>query len=185
MRRNNRRHARAGASSIARLSIGKAKTLDTRLKTREARFRGNDEKNPIPENITCPHPRKTTAKVLRALRREPVDCTPVADAPGRALPANTAPPAPGRQLLAMAKNPELACEVTLQPLRRFDLDAAILFSDILTVPDAMGLGLCLRRQAKAPSSNAGPQRGDVAKLAVPDGDRGALRDGRGAHHPPQ
>ena len=43
--------------------------------------------------------------------------------------------------MGLATNPELACEVTLQPLARFDLDAAILFSDILTMPDAMGLGL--------------------------------------------
>jgi Uroporphyrinogen-III decarboxylase len=54
--------------------------------------------------------------------------------------------------LQLCKNPALACEVTLQPLSRFDLDAAILFSDILTVPDAMGLGL-YSPKAKAPSSS--------------------------------
>ena len=64
---------------------------------------------------------------------------------GRYLPGIPRQPRPRRQLLAMAKNPDFACEVTLQPLERFPLDAAILFSDILTVPDAMGLGLVLRR----------------------------------------
>ncbi len=60
---------------------------------------------------------------------------------GRYLPEYNATRAKAGSFLALAKNPQLATEVTLQPLDRYPLDAAILFSDILTIPDAMGLGL--------------------------------------------
>jgi len=80
---------------------------------------------------------------LRALLRQPTDHTPVwlMRQAGRYLPEYRATRARAGSFLALAQNPELACEVTLQPLDRYALDAAILFSDILTVPDAMGLGL--------------------------------------------
>ncbi|MCK3658241.1 uroporphyrinogen decarboxylase [Pasteurellaceae bacterium Pebbles2] len=82
-------------------------------------------------------------RYLRALLREPVDCTPVwlMRQAGRYLPEYKATRAQAGDFMSLCRNAELACEVTLQPLRRYDLDAAILFSDILTVPDAMGLGL--------------------------------------------
>ncbi len=82
-------------------------------------------------------------RFLRALRRQPVDHTPIwiMRQAGRYLPEYRATRARAGSFMDLCTNPELACEVTLQPLARYDLDAAILFSDILTIPDAMGLGL--------------------------------------------
>ena len=80
---------------------------------------------------------------LRALRREPTDYTPIwlMRQAGRYLPEYRATRAQAGSFMQLAQNPELATEVTIQPIDRYNLDAAILFSDILTVPDAMGLGL--------------------------------------------
>ena len=81
--------------------------------------------------------------LIRALLRQPTPRTPVwlMRQAGRYLPEYNATRARAGSFLALAKNPALATEVTLQPLARFALDAAIVFSDILTIPDAMGLGL--------------------------------------------
>ncbi|HUH90806.1 MAG TPA: uroporphyrinogen decarboxylase family protein, partial [Lysobacter sp.] len=109
-------------------------------------------------------------RFLRALRREPVDHTPVwlMRQAGRYLPEYRATRAQAGSFMNLAKNPELACEVTLQPLRRFPLDAAILFSDILTIPDAMGLGLYFVDGEGPKFERPVRTAADIARLGVPD-----------------
>ncbi len=112
----------------------------------------------------------TDHRFLRALRREPVDCTPVwiMRQAGRYLPEYRATRARAGSFITLCKTPELACEVTLQPLARFPLDAAILFSDILTIPDAMGLGLSVHEGEGPKLARPVRSLSDIEKLATPD-----------------
>lgn len=107
---------------------------------------------------------------LRALLREPVGYTPVwmMRQAGRYLPEYRATRARAGSFMDLCKNPELACEVTLQPLERFPLDAAILFSDILTIPDAMGLGLYFTEGEGPRFERPVREAAHVHRLAVPD-----------------
>ena len=113
-------------------------------------------------------------RFLRALLKQPVDRTPVwiMRQAGRYLPEYREVRAKAGDFMTLCSTPELACEVTLQPLRRFDLDAAILFSDILTIPDAMGLGLYFEEgegpKFKSPVRTAA----EIAKLRAPDPHQG-------------
>ena len=104
------------------------------------------------------------------MARQPVDATPVwlMRQAGRYLPEYRAIRSRAGSFLRLCMNPEFACEVTLQPIRRFPLDAAILFSDILTIPEAMGLGLAFT-EGEGPHF-AHPVRGirDVNRLGIPD-----------------
>ena len=109
-------------------------------------------------------------RLIRALLRQPVDVTPVwmMRQAGRYLPEYRATRQKAGDFLTLCKTPELACEVTLQPLERFPLDAAILFSDILTVPDAMGLGLYFEEGEGPRFSNPVRDEQAVDALPVPD-----------------
>lgn len=109
-------------------------------------------------------------RFLRALLREPVDLTPVwiMRQAGRYLPEYRATRAKAGNFMALCTTPELACEVTLQPLRRFALDAAIIFSDILTIPNAMGLGLHFIEGEGPAFERPVRSAADVAALGVPD-----------------
>jgi len=107
---------------------------------------------------------------LRAVTRQPVPRTPVwvMRQAGRYLPEYRELRAKAGDFMSLCQNPELACEVTLQPIRRFPLDASIIFSDILTVPDAMGLGLYFEAGEGPRFSNPVRSAKDIAALPIPD-----------------
>ena len=109
-------------------------------------------------------------RFLRALLKQPVDVTPVwmMRQAGRYLPEYRATRAKAGSFMQLCMNPELACEVTIQPLDRFPLDAAILFSDILTVPDAMGLGLRFAEGEGPIFDRPVRSAADVERLFAPD-----------------
>jgi uroporphyrinogen decarboxylase len=108
--------------------------------------------------------------LLRALLRQPTPRRPVwlMRQAGRYLPEYRKTRARAGNFLAMCTNPEIACEVTLQPVERYPLDAAILFSDILTIPHAMNLGLNFETGEGPKFEHPVRSPGDIAKLHVPD-----------------
>src|SRR5437764_7092704 len=108
--------------------------------------------------------------LLRGLARQPTEYRPIwlMRQAGRYLPEYNATRARAGSFLKLAKTPALATEVTLQPLERFPLDAAILFSDILTVPDAMGLGLSFAEGEGPRFANPLRDETAVGRLEVPD-----------------
>ena len=108
--------------------------------------------------------------LLRALARQPTPYTPVwlMRQAGRYLPEYNATRARAGSFLKLAKTPALAAEVTLQPLERFALDAAIVFSDILTIPDAMGLGLAFAEGEGPRFERPLREESEIRKLAAPD-----------------
>ncbi len=109
-------------------------------------------------------------RFVRALLRQSVDITPVwmMRQAGRYLPEYRETRKRAGNFLNLCKTPELACEVTLQPLERYPLDAAILFSDILTIPDAMGLGLNLVEKAGPQFDKPVRTASEIKSLSVPD-----------------
>ncbi len=108
--------------------------------------------------------------LLRALQREPTPRRPIwlMRQAGRYLPEYRASRARAGSFLAMCTNPQIACEVTLQPIDRFPLDAAILFSDILTIPHAMNLGLEFESGGGPKFARPVRSAADLEKLGVPD-----------------
>ncbi|MCX2795523.1 uroporphyrinogen decarboxylase [Microbulbifer thermotolerans] len=112
-------------------------------------------------------------RFLRALLRQPVDRTPVwmMRQAGRYLPEYRASRARAGSFMDLCRNADLACEVTLQPLERYPLDAAILFSDILTVPDAMGLGLYFEEGEGPKFRKPLRSAADIEALEVVDSER--------------
>ncbi len=108
--------------------------------------------------------------LLRALLREPVERTPVwiMRQAGRYLPEYRKVREQAGDFMSVCANPDLACEVTLQPLRRYKLDAAILFSDILTIPDAMGLGLYFETGEGPKFERPVQTASDIRNLQRPD-----------------
>ena len=115
-------------------------------------------------------PIESSHRLIRALYRQPVDRTPVwiMRQAGRYLPEYRLLRQKAGDFLTLCKTPALACEVTLQPIARYELDAAIVFSDILTIPDAMGLGLYFVEGEGPKFSKPLKTLADIQALAVPD-----------------
>lgn len=109
-------------------------------------------------------------RLIRALNRQSVDKTPVwvMRQAGRYLPEYRATRKKAGDFMTLCKTPELACEVAMQPINRFALDAAILFSDILTIPDAMGLGLYFAEGEGPRFRNPVRTLEDIKALGAPD-----------------
>ena len=109
-------------------------------------------------------------RFIRALHRQSIDRTPVwiMRQAGRYLPEYRATRAKAGSFLNLCRTPELACEVTLQPLRRYQLDAAIIFSDILVIPDAMGLELTMVESVGPVFENPIVSPSDVDRIPIPD-----------------
>ncbi|MBS7460436.1 uroporphyrinogen decarboxylase [Pseudomonas syringae] len=109
-------------------------------------------------------------RFLRALLKQPVDVTPVwmMRQAGRYLPEYRASRASAGDFMSLCKNPQFACEVTMQPLDRYPLDAAILFSDILTIPDAMGQGLYFETGEGPRFKKTVSTLADIEALPIPD-----------------
>lgn len=109
-------------------------------------------------------------RLLKAIRREPVDVTPIwiMRQAGRYLPEYREIRQKAGSFMTLCQTPELACQVTLQPLARFPLDAAILFSDILTIPDAMGLELYFKEGEGPAFMNPLRTERAIRALPVPD-----------------
>lgn len=109
-------------------------------------------------------------RFLRALLRQPVDVTPIwiMRQAGRYLPEYREIRSRAKDFMTLCQTPELACEVTMQPLARFPLDAAILFSDILTIPDAMGLGLYFTEGEGPGFERPIRTKAQIDNLGVPD-----------------
>lgn len=109
-------------------------------------------------------------RYLKALLCQSVDRTPIwmMRQAGRYLPEYRQLRAEAGDFMTMCKTPDLACEATLQPIRRFDLDAAIIFSDILTIPDAMGLGLYFEQGEGPKFTKPITNSHDIKKLVIPD-----------------
>lgn len=109
-------------------------------------------------------------RLLKALRREPVDKTPIwiMRQAGRYLPEYRQMRIKAKNFMHLCKTPELACEATLQPIRRFPLDAAIIFSDILTIPDSMGLGLHFIENEGPRFEHPITSMADINALPIPD-----------------
>jgi len=144
------------------MSGGRHAVVASRTSSEEGRgeHRSSDARACTPRNDT----------LLRALRREPTPYVPVwlMRQAGRYLPEYAALRARAGSFMALATTPSLATEVTLQPLARYPLDAAILFSDILTIPDAMGLGLSFAEGEGPRFARTTRDERAIAQLAVPD-----------------
>ena len=109
-------------------------------------------------------------RLIRALLRQPLDATPIwlMRQAGRYLPEYRETRRRAGDFMTLCKTPDLACEVTLQPIERFALDAAILFSDILTIPDAMGLGLSVQEGVGPRFERPVRSGAEIRALGVPD-----------------